>query len=150
MGALRILGGFILLGFVLPMGLSFCFSNRPSSPSVVSVPPSAGTPYQAGWGTVNSNDPAVQKSWNEYDDRRRGSMAGGGEIVADGGSSLVGKCGYNPSDMKFLGRVTGFGALGFNAYGESAPGMRSVTIALPSGGTTKATYPRFLVVKPCP
>jgi hypothetical protein len=44
MGALKILGGFILLVFVLPMGLSFCFSG--SSPSTALLP--AATPFVSG------------------------------------------------------------------------------------------------------
>ncbi len=44
MGALRILGGFILLVFILPMGLSFCFSS--SSPSTALLP--SPTPFVSG------------------------------------------------------------------------------------------------------
>ncbi len=43
-GALKILGGFILLVFVLPMGVSFCFSG--SSPSTASLP--SATPFVSG------------------------------------------------------------------------------------------------------
>lgn len=62
---------------------------------------------------------------------------------------LSGQCAYNPSDLKYLGRVIKVGPDGINAYGESVPGQRAVTIDIPGVGNVPATYPGFLVVKPC-
>jgi hypothetical protein len=63
--------------------------------------------------------------------------------------SLIGQCAYNPSDLKYLGRVIKVGPDGINAYGESVPGQRAVTVDIPGVGDVPTTYPRFLVVKPC-
>lgn len=63
--------------------------------------------------------------------------------------SLIGQCAYNPSDLKYLGRVIKVGPEGINAYGESVPGQRAVTVDIPGVGNVPTTYPGFLVVKPC-
>ena len=64
-------------------------------------------------------------------------------------SNLIGQCAYNPSDLKYLGRVIKVGPEGINASGESVPGQRAVTVDIPGVGEVPTTYPRFLVVKPC-
>jgi hypothetical protein len=63
--------------------------------------------------------------------------------------SLIGQCAYNPSDLKYLGRVIKVGPEGINSYGESVPGQRAVTVDIPGVGDVPTTYPRFLVVKRC-
>jgi hypothetical protein len=81
----------------------------------------------------------------------RGDSNSGTEISRSNGeaNSLIGQCAYNPSDLKYLGRVIKVGPEGVNAYGESMPGQRAVTVDIPGVGDVPTTYPRFLVVKPC-
>lgn len=54
-------------------------------------------------------------------------------------------------------RVKHAGAVGRDAYGDPAPGQRLVTVELTrkrarlkGNDTAVVTYPRFLVVRPCP
>ncbi len=63
--------------------------------------------------------------------------------------ALLGQCGYNPSDMKFSGRIIAVGPEGVNAYGEPEPGQRAVTVDNPLVGPMKLTYPRWVIVRPC-
>ena len=63
---------------------------------------------------------------------------------------LVGKCAYNPSDRKYLGRVIRVGPEGVDSWGDAAAGQRSVTVNHPEAGPLDLTYPRHLIVEPCP
>lgn len=62
---------------------------------------------------------------------------------------LLGKCAYNPSDMKYIGRVIRVGPEGSDASGKSAPGQRAVVINTPENEWVTVTYPKYLVVKEC-
>ncbi len=69
--------------------------------------------------------------------------------AVDSGSTLIDKCAYNRSDMKYLGIVTAVGPVGVDGYGDAAPGQRKLTI-MTSSGKTVGTYPKWLAVDRCP
>lgn len=63
---------------------------------------------------------------------------------------LVGKCAYNPSDMRYLGRVVRIHAVDVDSYGDRAPGQITVVVKhVTADQEVKATYPKYLVVKEC-
>lgn len=63
--------------------------------------------------------------------------------------NLIGKCAYNPSDMKYLGRVIRIGGEGIDSYGKSDPGQRAITVMTTDNITIDITYPKHLVIKDC-
>ncbi len=72
-------------------------------------------------------------------------------------ADVVGQCGYNPSDNVLIGRVVRLGPEGVNAYDQPEAGQRAATVRLTPAKADlvgkpeiRVTYPRFLVVRPCP
>lgn len=62
---------------------------------------------------------------------------------------LLGKCAYNPSDNRYLGRVIRIGPEGYDSAKRPRAGQRSVTIMMQDGQTTDVTYPKNLILRDC-
>ena len=77
----------------------------------------------------------------------RAAQAGEEAVRSD---DLIGKCGYNRSDGKLIGRIVAVGQRGRDGGNRPAEGQRALTINHAELGPTKFTYPRNMTVSGCP
>jgi len=78
-------------------------------------------------------------------------------VPGNGAADLVGKCAYNRSDHRYLGRVLEAGPIGMATANRPMPDQRVITVRLTADlrqalgtATDELTYPRNATVESCP